>query len=144
MWRNRGGAHLRQYCHRWFQTESFLKEQPSAAWWRRLQLPTRTWENSISITLTLLLHAAETWASTFYLSPSRTAFICRPIRQANSGPVLAPGRNFSNSPPSQTSILSGCLYTLSIFLANLQFLTTSCKSLSVRMGFSPQNRLQTL
>lgn len=79
-----------------------------------------------------------------YLSPSRSAFICFPIRQAKRGPVLEPGNMFSTSPPSHTSILSRCLYSCAIFSATLLSLTTSLKPSSVLIRFSPQNDLQSL
>lgn len=118
-----------------------------AAFWSLLKTPSASHQNlrkQHRIKLRFLLHVSEALVSSSYLSPSRMAFICRPIRQANSGPILAPGRNFSNSPPSQMSILSGCLYVFHIFLATLQFPTTVFKSLSVWMRFSPQNCLQVL
>lgn len=79
-----------------------------------------------------------------YLSPSRSTFSCFPIRQPKSGPVLEPGSSFSTRPPSQTSMLSGCLYTLKIFSAIRPSLATSLKSLRVSIGFSPQKDLHRL
>lgn len=118
-----------------------------ATFWSLEKTPSASHQNlrkQCCIKLRFLLHVMEAPVASSYLSPSRMAFICRPIRQANSGPILAPGRNFSNRPPSQTSILSGCLYVCHIFLATLQFPTTTFKSFSVWMRFSPQNCLQAL
>ena len=74
-----------------------------------------------------------------YRSPSLRAFICFPTRQANSGPVLAPGRKLSARPPSHTSMLSGCPYRSRILSAMLPLAVAAPRSARVSSLDKPQN-----
>lgn len=74
-----------------------------------------------------------------YRSPSLRAFICFPTRQANSGPVLAPGRKVSARPPSHTSMLSGCPYRSRILSAMLPLAVAAPRSARVSSLDKPQN-----
>lgn len=74
-----------------------------------------------------------------YRSPSLRAFICFPTRQANSGPVRAPGRKLSARPPSHTSMLSGCPYRSRILSATLPLAVAAPRSARVSSLDKPQN-----
>ena len=74
-----------------------------------------------------------------YRSPSLRAFICFPTRQANSGPVRAPGRKLSTRPPSHTSMLSGCPYRSRILSAMLPLAVAAPRSARVSSLDKPQN-----